>query len=95
MNKFVVAHTAMGAIGALSPEDKKKVINALERIQADPTAVPTAYEGMEGDPIRVVRAGDFRIYYRFVPDEAAVLVLSIYRADRATVPAVGSEPKTQ
>jgi mRNA-degrading endonuclease RelE of RelBE toxin-antitoxin system len=88
MNKFVISHTAMQAIESFPADVRKKVVSTLEQIQAEPTRFGFAYYGVEGDPIYVVRLDDYRIFYRFVADESAVLVLSIYRADGAKIPRV-------
>lgn len=80
-NSIVVQESIKEDLAALSPEQRERVLDALDDLGRNPLQGSKEVSGFN---LRTRDVGGNRIYFRYVPEKKAVLVTSVSPSDERT-----------
>ena len=78
MNSLIVSKQALEKFQALPAAEMKKVLEALNRLQRNPTASHSNIVPAEPD-LYLMSVGDIRIVFKYDKNRSAIQVLSFFR----------------
>jgi mRNA-degrading endonuclease RelE of RelBE toxin-antitoxin system len=83
MNSLIVSEQALEKFRRLPTADMRGVLEALARLQRDPTAPHSNIVPAERD-IYLMSVGDIRVVFKYDKNKPVIQVLSLFRSGKET-----------